>query len=115
VEDLARAHVLAMAPLRDPGVCRAYNLGCGGHGYSVREVIDTAVRVTGRPIPERKAPRRPGDPPVLIASSTRIERELRWRAEHRDLESIVRSAWDWMQERDERSLAPPAPGSTTAR
>ena len=115
VEDLARAHVLAMAPLRDPGVCRAYNLGCGGQGYSVREVIDTAVRVTGRPIAERKAPRRPGDPAVLIARSTRIERELRWRAEHRDLEAIVRSAWHWMQERDEGSLGRPAPEFTTAR
>lgn len=115
VEDLAHAHVLALAPLQDPGVCRAYNLGCGGRGYSVREVIDTARRVTARPIPERKAPRRPGDPAVLIASSTRIERELRWRAEHRDLESIVRSAWDWLQERDERSSVRPAPRSTTPR
>ena len=115
VEDLARAHVLAMAPLQDPGVCRAYNLGCGGRGYSVREVIDTAVRVTGRRIPERTAPRRPGDPAVLIASSTRIERELHWRAEHPNLESIVRSAWDWMQERDDGSSARRAPGSTAAR
>jgi UDP-glucose 4-epimerase len=96
VEDLARAHVLALEPLAEPGVWRAYNLGCGGRGYSVREVLDTATRVTGRPIPVRVAARRPGDPAVLIASSTRIARELGWLPEHQQLETIVASAWRWM-------------------
>ncbi len=100
VEDLARAHVLALDGLREPGVCRAYNLGCGGRGYSVREVIDTAARVTGRPIPTVVAARRPGDPAVLVASSEAIRRDLGWTAAHPQLESIVSSAWNWMQQRE---------------
>lgn len=97
VEDLARAHVLALGALEASGVCRAYNLGCGGQGYSVRQVIDTAARVTRRSIPERVAPRRPGDPAVLVASSDQIRRELGWEPEHRALEGIIGSAWEWMQ------------------
>lgn len=97
VEDLARAHVLALEALRAPGICGAYNLGCGGRGYSVREVIDTASRVTGRTIPERMSARRPGDPAVLIASSEKIRRELGWAPRHGTLEAIIASAWAWMQ------------------
>ena len=96
VEDLAGAHVLALAPLARPGVCTAYNLGCGGGGYSVREVVETAARITGRTIPERMAARRPGDPAVLIASSERIARELGWRPQYQQLEMIIDSAWQWM-------------------
>ena len=99
VEDLARAHVLALGALDRAGVCAAYNLGCGGRGYSVREVIDAAARVTGRAIPERSADRRPGDPAVLIASSARIQRELGWTPQHRTLDTIIHSAWEWMQRR----------------
>lgn len=96
VHDLARAHVLALAPLAEPGVCRAYNLGCGGRGYSVREVVETARRVTGRPIPTQLAARRSGDPATLVARSDRIGRELGWTPAHQQLETIVTSAWDWM-------------------
>jgi UDP-glucose 4-epimerase len=96
VEDLARAHVLALGALDQRGVCVRYNLGCGGSGYSVREVIDTATRVTDRRIPVAFAARRPGDPAVLVASSERIRLDLGWRPQHQQLETIVRSAWQWM-------------------
>ncbi len=102
VEDLARAHVLALGALGEAGVCRAYNLGCGGRGYSVREVLDTAMRVTGREIPTVLAPRRPGDPAVLVAASDAIGRELGWVPQHRELESIIASAWNWMRRQGER-------------
>jgi UDP-glucose 4-epimerase len=99
VEDLAKAHVLALGALDTAGICRAYNLGCGGRGYSVREVIDAAARVTGRPIPTAMAGRRAGDPAVLVASSETIARDLGWRPRHARLESIIESAWAWMAPR----------------
>ena len=95
VVDLARAHILALDVLEDRSTI--YNLGCGGDGYSVRDVIETARRVTGKEIPVRVGPRRPGDPAVLIASSDRIKRELGWAPQFQDLELIVQSAWNWMQ------------------
>src|SRR3954470_20373458 len=95
VVDLARAHVLALGQLADGS--RVYNLGCGGDGYSVQQVIDVAGKVTGRPIPVEIGPRRAGDPAVLIASSDRIRRELGWRPTRQDLGTIVESAWAWMQ------------------
>src|SRR5947208_947273 len=76
IVDLARAHILALGILDERSA--VYNLGCGGVGYTVREVIDTAREITGREIKIRSAPRRPGDPAVLIASSERIRRELGW-------------------------------------
>ena len=97
VEDLAQAHVQALDALAEPRTCRAYNLGCGGDGYSVREVIETAESVTGRRIPVETADRRPGDPAVLIASSERIERELGWRPRRQQLKTIVASAWEHMR------------------
>lgn len=105
--DLASAHVLALEALaeRDRLV---YNLG-NGKGYSVRQVIEVARRVTGRPIEAVEAPRRPGDPAVLVASSAKIKKELGWTPKYGDLEQIIRSAWDWRQKnpngysgRDER-------------
>jgi UDP-glucose 4-epimerase len=99
VEDLARAHVLALGAMKAPGACLAYNVGCGGSGYSVREVIDAAARVTGRSIPMKMAPRRAGDPAVLIASSERIQRELGWRPRQQQLDRIIASAWQWMVSR----------------
>ena len=99
VEDIAQAHVLALRALNAPRTCLAYNLGCGGQGYSVREVIDTAVHLTGRPIAVELASRRGGDPAVLIASAARAERELGWRPRHQSLEQIVGSAWTWMNAR----------------
>jgi len=94
VIDLARAHILALRILDERSA--GYNLGCGGEGYSVREVIDTAREVTGREITTRIAPRRPGDPAVLIASSEKIRRELGWQPEFQDLRVIIESAWKWM-------------------
>jgi UDP-glucose 4-epimerase len=99
VEDLARAHVLALGGLDREGTCEAYNLGCGGRGYSVREVVDTAARVTGNTIPERIAARREGDPAVLIASSERIRRALGWAPRHVELQDIIASAWRWTRRR----------------
>ncbi len=94
VIDLARAHVLALQVL-DHG-SRIYNLGCGGHGYTVREVIDAAREVTGKDVPVRIGPRRAGDPAALIASSEKIKRELGWMPWFQDLRLIIESAWRWM-------------------
>jgi UDP-glucose 4-epimerase len=95
VIDLARAHILALDVLSErSGI---YNLGCGGDGYSVRDVIDTARRVTGKDIPVRMGQRRPGDPAVLIASSDKIKKELGWQPQYQDLGMIIESAWRWMQ------------------
>lgn len=96
VVDLARAHILALGILNERSAI--YNLGCGGEGYSVREVIDVAREVTGRDIPVKISPRRAGDPSTLIASSKRIKGELGWTPEKQDLETIIRSAWNWMQQ-----------------
>ncbi len=97
VVDLARAHVLALEALVAGKVtCTRYNLGCGGDGYSVRQVIEVARRVTGRAIPVRVGPRRPGDPARLVASSGRIRSELGWQPRHQALDEIVGSAWHWM-------------------
>jgi UDP-glucose 4-epimerase len=97
VVDLARAHVRALYALAQGHPSAIYNLGCGGEGYSVKQVIDTARRVTGRELPVRMGPRRPGDPAVLIASSERIIRELGWRPEQQQLDAIIESAWRWMR------------------
>jgi UDP-glucose 4-epimerase len=96
VEDLATAHILALGALAEPGVCRAYNVGCGGDGYSVREVIDTAQLVVGRSIPVKTAARRPGDPAVLIASAERLKKDLGWSPRHQQLKTIISSAWNHM-------------------
>jgi UDP-glucose 4-epimerase len=95
VIDLARAHIQALEALSEGS--RIYNLGCGGAGYSVRDVIETAQRVTGKEIPTRFGPRRPGDPAILVASSDRIKRELGWQPQFQDLGLIIESAWRWMQ------------------
>jgi UDP-glucose 4-epimerase len=94
VIDLARAHILALDILDERSAI--YNLGCGGDGYSVREVIETARRVTGREIPVRIGPRRAGDPAALIASSDKIKSELGWQPQYQDLGMIIESAWRWM-------------------
>jgi UDP-glucose 4-epimerase len=95
VIDLARAHILALDVLGERSAI--YNLGCGGDGYSVRDVIETARRVTGKEIPVRIGRRRAGDPAVLIASSDKIKRELGWQPQFQDLGVIIESAWKWMQ------------------
>ncbi len=93
IADLADAHILALGGLseRDRLI---YNLG-SGHGYSVREVIDTARQVTGQLIQSIEHPRRPGDSARLVASSERIKRELGWNPKHDNLLEIISSAWDW--------------------
>jgi UDP-glucose 4-epimerase len=96
VVDLAQAHVLALRAL--DGGSRVYNLG-NGQGFSVRQVIETARRITGHPIPARTGPRRPGDPAVLVAGSDKIRRELGWQPRYPKLEQIVETAWNWHQRR----------------
>lgn len=93
IEDLISAHLLALAALDRVGRV-VYNLG-NGSGYSVREVIDVARRVTGHPIPVIESPRRTGDAARLVASSEKIRRELGWAPRHPHLEDMVRSAWEW--------------------
>ena len=96
VIDLARAHILALKALAEVAGGRTYNLGCGGDGYSVNQVLETAREVSGKDIAARVGPRRAGDPAVLIASSEKIERELGWNPQFQDLRVIVESAWRWM-------------------
>jgi UDP-glucose 4-epimerase len=91
--DLAQAHILAMERI-EPGKGGWYNLG-NGNGYTVREVLQVARKVTGRKIPAEVGPRRPGDPPELVASSAKIARELGWKPQYPDLEMIVETAWRW--------------------
>jgi UDP-glucose-4-epimerase GalE len=93
VEDLADAHLLALEKLA-PGQRLTYNLGIG-RGYSVREVIRTAEDVTGKPVPVKEAPRRPGDPPSLVASSDKIRRELGWSPRFTELRAIIETSWRW--------------------
>ena len=95
VVDLARAHILALQILDERSAI--YNLGCGGEGYTVREVIDVAQQITGREIPTKIGARRAGDPAVLIASSEKIKSELGWSPQFQDLRKIVDSAWQWAQ------------------
>ena len=97
VSDLADAHLLALDALetRDRLI---FNLG-NGRGFSVREVIESARRVTGHPIPAEVHPRRPGDPAVLIASSEKAMRELGWKPKYTQLDEIVRTAWLWHRKR----------------
>jgi UDP-glucose-4-epimerase GalE len=97
VDDLAEAHLLALEHLA-PGAALHYNLGIG-HGYSVREVIRTVEEVTGKPVAVKEGPRRPGDPPILIASSQKIQNELGWKPRYNELRGIVETAWNWHRSR----------------
>lgn len=92
VEDLVDAHIRALTALEDGN--RVYNLG-NGQGFSVKNVIDAAEKVTGKKIPFEVAPRRPGDPAVLVAGSDRIRRELAWNPRFPQVEDIIRTAWSW--------------------
>ena len=101
VSDLADAHLLALQALESEAAARGrliFNLG-NGHGFSVREVIESARRVTGHPIPAEIHPRRPGDPAVLVAASEKAICELGWNPRYTQLDSIVRTAWIWHQKR----------------
>lgn len=95
VEDLVEAHVLAMQRVQ-PGDTGIYNVGIG-RGYSVRQIIDAARAVTGRPIAVVEQPRRPGDPPSVFNDPAKIERELSWRARVTDLHEIIDTAWRWFK------------------
>jgi UDP-glucose 4-epimerase len=97
VQDLAEAHLLAFEAL-DERERMIYNLG-NGHGFTVRQVVESARRVTGHAIPVEDLPRRAGDPAVLIASSKKIETELGWKPKYTQLDDIVHSAWQWQQQR----------------
>lgn len=96
VEDLARAHLLALEA-SEPGEHRVYNLG-NGAGFSVREVVEAARSVTGKEIQAVESPRRAGDPAVLVASSEKIRAELGWKPEKPSLEAMISDAWAWMQD-----------------
>ena len=94
VNDLAAAHLLALARLTETG--RTETMNCGyGHGYSVREVVDCARKVTGVAFPVEEVGRRAGDPPALVADSRRIRELTGWQPRHDDLEFIIRTAWAW--------------------
>ncbi len=98
VEDLGRAHLLALEAAGEakPGEHRIYNLG-NGAGFSVREVVEAARRITGRSVEAVESPRRAGDPPVLVASSEKIREELGWIPEKPSLEAMISDAWNWMR------------------
>jgi UDP-glucose 4-epimerase len=98
VDDLARAHVLALQHLLNKGDTVAVNLGTG-QGASVRKVIDTARRITGREIVVRDASRRAGDPPVLVADAKKASEVLGWAPQYSDLSAIITDAWRWRNKR----------------
>ena len=96
VVDIARAHILALGKLEELSG-RAYNLG-NGEGYSVLEVVEMTKKVTGVDIPTKVGGRRPGDPAVLVASSSRAKSELGWKPKFPELENIIEDAWNWMKQ-----------------
>jgi UDP-glucose 4-epimerase len=95
VLDIADAHLRALEEIgRVSG--EAFNVG-NSRGFSILEVIDAAERITGKKIPRKLGPRRPGDPAVLVASKEKLKRTLGWEASHSSLEEIIDSAWAWKQ------------------
>jgi UDP-glucose 4-epimerase len=94
VSDLAEAHLLALDALRGGADSSVYNCGYG-HGTTVREIVSTMEKVSGKQLPTRESPRRAGDPPALVADPAKIKSSLRWQPRHDDLETIVRSALEW--------------------
>ncbi len=94
VTDLAHAHILALEKLKKDGPSAIYNLG-NGQGFSVKETIEAAKKVTKKDIPVKIVGRRAGDPAVLVASSDKIKKELGWEAQYKSLEEIIETAWNW--------------------
>ena len=94
VTDLAQAHILALKKLKNGGDSNIYNLG-NGKGFSVKEVVDLAREVTGAKIKAILTDRRPGDPAVLIATSEKIQKELKWEPRYNELKTIIETAWKW--------------------
>ncbi len=97
VQDLADAHLLALRAL-EKETRLIYNIG-NGQGFTVREVIESVRRVTGKPIAVEECPARPGDPAVLVAGSEKIKAELGWAPKFAELDAIIESAWKWHQQR----------------
>jgi UDP-glucose 4-epimerase len=98
VNDIASAHIIALRSLLNGTHCnKTYNLG-NSKGYSVLEVVETAIKVTGAQIPLIFHPRRPGDPPILVADSTLAKSEMGWSPHHHDLENVIEDAWKWHRE-----------------
>jgi UDP-glucose 4-epimerase len=96
VTDLASAHMLSLEALRGGAASTIYNLG-NGRPTSVRDILDSIARVTGRQVPYTAGPRRDGDPPVLYTSSARIRRELGWAPQFEEVDTIVETAWKWRE------------------
>jgi UDP-glucose-4-epimerase GalE len=94
VTDLALAHIGAVQALAGGSSSKKYNVGTG-HGYSVKEVLNAVEKVTGKKVPFKMGPRREGDPPSLVADSTRLQQELGWKPEYSELHQIVETAWEW--------------------
>jgi len=94
VDDLAEAHILALEYLFDTDQSEVYNCGYG-HGYSVREVVEAVKKVTGVDFITEDTARRPGDPPVLVADSSKLKDRLDWQPRYNDLEYIIKTAWEW--------------------
>jgi UDP-glucose 4-epimerase len=113
VEDLAEAHLLALERM-EQGKLAAFNVGTG-RGTSVLEVIAAAKSVTGRPIPAEVTGRRPGDPPALYANAERIWLKFGWQPRHREIESVVASAWKWHQAHPRGYASAAAPAAVSRR
>ena len=111
VSDLATAHQLALEGLERDGRL-LYNLG-NGQGFSVRQVIETARRVTGHAIPAKESPRRPGDPGTLVAGSEKIQKELGWTPKHSGLDQIIGSAWAWHRKHPRGYVETKKPGAAS--
>jgi UDP-glucose-4-epimerase GalE len=99
VDDLSDAHILAVEQL-EPGQNICLNVGVG-QGYSVRQVIASAEQITGRNIPYKEVPRRPGDPPELVASADRIRKLFHWSPKYTELNQIIATAWNWHRKHPE--------------
>lgn len=105
VQDLVEAHLLALDWLLQGKASTAFNLG-NGHGFSIREVIHAVETVTGQRVTVQDLPRRPGDPAILVADSTRARAALGWQPQYTDLHDIVRHAWMWERKRFKPTLQP---------
>ena len=103
VSDLAQAHILALQYLLDDGKTDVFNLG-NGNGFSVKQVIETARKVTGREIKALECDRRPGDPPILVGSGEKAQKILGWQPQYSTLEEIIAHAWQWHQKRHQKSV-----------
>jgi UDP-glucose 4-epimerase len=107
VKDLADGHLRALRHLVEGGPSIALNLGTGS-GYSVRQVIDTVERISGKKVPAHMGPRREGDAPELVCDPRRVRETLGWIPQHSSLEEIVTTAWRWHNEHEKVALAEPS-------